>query len=120
YCHILQRLIPSLRSVYRRPEDSLCGSPVAALAQKAGLRWVQGCTPKLPERRRMEKACARRPIVMEWVCKDSEFHLPECSDYREGRTDALVFEIPRLCLFRPPLRRRLPPAAGNPTTPSED
>lgn len=30
---------------------------------------------------------------MEWVCKDSEFHLPECSDYREGRTDALVFEV---------------------------
>ncbi|CAM9239474.1 unnamed protein product, partial [Ectocarpus sp. 6 AP-2014] len=29
--------------------------------------------------------------------------------------------IPRLCLFRPPLRRRrLPPAAGNPTPPSED
>lgn len=60
YCHILQRLIPSLRSAARRPEDSLCGSPVAALAEKSGLRWVQGCTPKLPERRRTEKACARR------------------------------------------------------------
>lgn len=30
---------------------------------------------------------------MELVCRDSEFHLPECSDPREGRTDALVFEV---------------------------
>lgn len=35
----------------------------------------------------------RRPIIMEVVGMDSELHLPECSDPRGGRTDALVFEV---------------------------
>lgn len=33
------------------------------------------------------------PIVIECVGLESEIHLPECSDHRDGRTDALVFEV---------------------------
>ncbi|CAM9613097.1 unnamed protein product, partial [Discosporangium mesarthrocarpum] len=101
YCYLALRLLPeAFDAPSHRPEDSLCGSPVAALAQEAGLGWVQGCTPMLPQRRRTEKACLRRPIVLEMVATESELHLPECSDEQDGKTDAIVLEIPRLCLFR--------------------